>query len=245
MLERSRRLLPQRHRGLTRGSRTTGTWLLAFALAIACRPSANTRSDSVSRDQSQGVPPDTINAARFRSGSQFGVALGRDTIWMDSTLLIDAARAIGVPKLAQFEGDTTISIVCARTSEREATYVVMYANSGDRSPVYEISISRVAPRAAPVLASCVALPLTARDVRTTIAGLQLGTKRLTIEAWTGAPAATPSNRVARYILGDSPGLEPDPYQRDRRVILILEYRNGAVVDMDIYRNDRFLDGPCC
>lgn len=228
--------------------------IMASVLMEACQRPGKTpgarqgTADTVQTASSHSRPSldrtaDTSNRPVTRAGSPFGVALGRDTVWMDSTLLIDAARAIGVRKLAAFEDDTTTSIACGQTKESVATYVVMYANRGDRARVNEIRISRVAPRAAPVLASCVALPLSESEVSTTTTGVRLGTRRAAIEQWAGAPAEAPSDSVARYILGDSSGSEPD--QPDRRVILIIKYHDGAVVSLDIHRNDRFLDGPCC
>ena len=207
---------------------------------------ANGSSAVVSRSISVTGP------TKLKPGDPFGITLGPLTIWLDSTTFHEAA---GYLRAREFRFEVASTIVeqaaCVHTSGPQAQYIVIYTHPADTGRTLNVELDPDPPIEDSVRVHCSESPLEGTKVGTTIPGIRVGARREVIELSTGAPTvrpaqnAEPTDTTVRYVLAtdvandqrlmDAPG--------DRRVILIVTYRNGVARRISVDRNNEYRDGP--
>ena len=191
----------------------------------------------------------STTAVAFSGTDPFGIAIGDARVWLDSSSLRDAARALGVSDhITRYEADSAITVFCVRTTEPTPEYVVLDGTGTDTDHVTEVFVSREAPLDQQVRDACQPLPPGKVAIATPV-GLRLGMNWAEATRILPKPTYVSYDDVAEYTLGDS--LRPGEVSRagsgnarvDHRVGVILHVRQGVVVAVTLDRNNGSFESP--
>ena len=229
------------HRALSTAIRAAVSCLLVLTACTAqdTKRVNTARADTAAKESGAGsrlastpsgaLPP----ALPVSEHTPVGVRVGALTIWLDSTRLDSAARALSsTSTIGRYNPNGNVVAACFRTSEQHATYVTLVAGRYDSARVVDAIIT-TDPHAIAPPARCAPLNIAGVQISNSL-GLKLGMTQAEVDRILGR------GDEGEYILGRAAGDKtPDEVARASSTLVI----TNLLIERDSLTSLRIHRGP--